>query len=156
MRIASKTAVAGAAIAALVSLLPAVAHEQATGVVKERMDAMESMAKAMKAINQRIKANRDLASVKADAQAIQEAAAKIPALFPPGSNQHPSEAKAVIWKTWSDFEAKARVLAVESDKLAKIGSADAKPLAAQVRAVSQACGGCHEIYRAKSMKHEAM
>src|SRR5215813_14829648 len=107
---------AGIAIGALA--ISAAAHEGATGVVKERMDAMEDMAKAMKAINQRVKANRDLPSIKADARAIQELAGKITSVFPPGSSQHPSAAKTLIWQKWSDFEARARALAAESGKLA--------------------------------------
>jgi hypothetical protein len=41
--------------ASIPSHLPA--HEGAKGVVKERMDAMEAMAKAIKSIAQKVKAN---------------------------------------------------------------------------------------------------
>jgi cytochrome c556 len=125
------------------------AHEHATGVVKERMDLMESMAKAQKAIAQRLKANRELDLIKADARSIQEFAQKIPSLFPPGSREHPTEAKASIWQNWSDFEKRARAVVVEADKLAGIEPRDVKALAAQARALSQSCGACHELYRAK-------
>jgi cytochrome c556 len=140
------------ALAAFVALLATAsvrAHEGATGVVKERMDAMESMAKTMKAINQRLKERRDLDAVKSDAKSIQEAAAKMPALFPPGTNEHPSGAKAAIWRNWPDFEAKARDLVTESGKLGQRDTKDPRALAVQVRRVSDACGNCHELYRVK-------
>jgi cytochrome c556 len=140
---------AGALVAIFAMVSSVAAHDLATGVVKERMDAMESMAKAMKAITQRIKANRDLGSIKGDAQAIRELALKMTLSFPPGSNQHPSGAKPAIWQKWPDFESKARVLAAESDKLAQTDARDAKSIAAQARVVSQSCGKCHEVYRQK-------
>jgi cytochrome c556 len=141
--------IAAAAFLALSAAASVRAHEGATGVVKERMDAMESMAKAMKAVNQRLKHKRDLDAVKADARSIQEAAAKMLSLFPPGTNGHPSGAKAAVWRNWPDFEAKARVLATESGKLAEADTRDAKTLAAQARRISDACGSCHELYRVK-------
>jgi cytochrome c556 len=139
---------AAAVVATLASSAPA--HEGATGVVKERMDAMETMAKAMKAITQRIKASRDLAPIRNDARTVHGLAEKMTTLFPPGTAGHPSGAKPVIWTKWSDFEAKARALVAESDKLAKIDPSDGKAVAAQARVVSQNCGGCHELYRQKN------
>jgi cytochrome c556 len=144
--------ISGALGIAIVGTLTAVstsAHEHATGVVKERMDAMESMAKAMKSITRRVRDNRDVDQVKADARSIHTLAQKVSSLFPPGSNQHPSEARESIWQNWSDFEARARSLAAESGKLASADARDAKSLDAQARAVSQACGQCHEKYRLK-------
>jgi cytochrome c556 len=151
---ARQTCIAAGMVISLISLPLATAHEGATGVVKERMDAMEDMAKAMKGITQRVKAKRDLGSINADARTIEQLAQKIPSVFPPGSNQHPSGAKPAIWQKWPDFETKARALAVESGKLANTDVQDAKSIAAQIRAVSQICSSCHEVYRVKMPKHE--
>jgi cytochrome c556 len=128
---------------------PLPAHDDAKGVVKERMDAMESMAKSMKSITQKLKSKRDLDSIKDEAKTIQEAAAKMPSLFPAGTNEHPSGAKATIWQNWTDFEAKARDLATESGKLAGGETLDLRVLTKQVARVSQTCSNCHETYRAK-------
>jgi cytochrome c556 len=73
----------------------------------------------------------------------------MPALFPPGSTDHPSGAKAAIWRDWPDFEGKARALMMESAKLSEAESRDIKTIAAQVRRVSDAYSSCHELYRAK-------
>ena len=125
------------------------AHEGATGIVKERMDAMGSMEKLTKAINDRIKAKRDLAAVKSDAETLQKLAAGILPLFPAGSNAYPSAAKDAIWQNWPDFEAKARALEGESGKLAATDSKDPKALLAQFRSVFRVCSDCHETYRAE-------
>lgn len=123
---------------------PLSAHDEAKGVVKERMDAMELMAKSMKSIAQKLKSKKDLDSIKGEGRSIQEAAAKMPALFPAGSNEHPSAAKATIWQKWTDFQAKARDLPAESGKLAGSETLDAKTLTRQVARVSQTCGNCHD------------
>jgi cytochrome c556 len=148
----STLGVAFVALAVLVTppaLLAHKGHEHATGVVKERMEVMESMAKAQKAIAQRLKASRELDLIATDARSIQELAGKISPLFPPNSREPPSEAKASIWQNWSDFERKAQATATEAGKLAATAPHDVRVLTAQARAVSQACGACHELYRAK-------
>ena len=131
------------------ALLAHKGHEHATGAVKERMEAMESMAKAQKTIAQRLKATRDLDLIRTDARSIQQLAEKLPTLFPVGSREHPTAAKEAVWQNWSDFEKKARATATEADKLANMETRDPKSVAAQARALSQSCGACHELYRSK-------
>lgn len=138
------------AIVAILALMPSgVAHEHATGVVKERMDGMTTMAKSMKSIGQRIKAGRNLAAIRTDAEAMLPAISKIATWFPAGTNQQPSEARPEIWQNWSDFESKGHALEREVSKLATIDTTNQTALMAQVRAVNQACSGCHDLYRQK-------
>src|SRR5262245_47915340 len=139
------------AIAMCALVLPASSHKEkghghATGVVRERMELMEALGKRMKAINARIKDKRQLSAIKDDARTIAESALHMVHLFPPGSTQHPTEAKATIWQNFADFERKAKALEEESAKLAKTSDNDFTALAAQVRAVSQTCSSCHEAY----------
>jgi cytochrome c556 len=126
---------------------PLAAHEHASGVVKERMDAMTDMARRQKAISQRLKSKRDLARIKADAEAIAEHAAHIAHLFPAGSTQPPTRARATIWQNWADFEKKAKALETASRRLA--GADDVADPKAQIAAdaVTRACTACHEKYR---------
>lgn len=149
MRAAARTlcALAFAAIC-----LPSAAHDHATGVVKERMEMMEAMAKRMKAIRARIDAKRDLEAIKGEAEAIASQAPHLVHLFPPGSTQKPTDAKKTIWQNWADFERKAAALEAESKKLMNASTDDSNALGAQFRAVSETCGGCHEKYRTKSRK----
>ena len=51
---------------------PLLAHEAATGVVKERMDQMKEMGRSMKRINDRLKSKRDLTGIAADAERVLE------------------------------------------------------------------------------------
>jgi cytochrome c556 len=132
-----------------ISSVPGISHDHATGVVKERMDMMEALAKSMKAIGERIKSKSDLSGIKADAEAIAGHAPHIIHLFPKGSMQKPTEARAAIWQNWSDYESKALALEVESGKLAKLNTDDFAALTAQVQAVSQTCSACHTKYRVK-------
>ena len=134
--------------------LPSAAHDHATAVVKERMDMMEVMGKRLKAIRDRVDGKRDLAAIKTDAEAIASHAPHVVHLFPPGSTQKPTDARAAIWQNWPDFERKATALEVESKKLISASPDDFTALNAQVRAVSQTCRACHETYRAKRRKGE--
>jgi|SRR5215204_1449115 len=129
--------------------LPAVAHDHATGVVRERMEMMENMAKRMKTIRERIDRKRDLDAIKTDAEAIASQAPHLVHLFPPGSTQKPTGARSAIWQQWADFERKANGLEAESKKLITASPDDYGGMSAQVRTVSQTCVACHEKYRAK-------
>jgi cytochrome c556 len=126
------------------------AHEGATGVVKERMDAMTQAGKAMKDAGERIRSNRDPAAVKDDALAVAAVASRIAAQFPAGSDTHPSDARPEIWTHWVDFAARAQALERESRNLA--AAADTSNLGAtagQFQAVGRVCTGCHDAYRVK-------
>ena len=148
-----KTAtIAFCALAIAAACLPSAAHEHATGVVKERMDMMEVMAKRLKAIRERIDAKRDLSAIKADAEAIAAHAPHLVHLFPPGSTQKPTDARGTIWQNWNDFERKATALETQSRKLVNTSADDLAALSAQSRAVTEACGACHEKYRIKRRK----
>jgi cytochrome c556 len=134
----------------LVGLRFAWAHEGATGITKERMDAMESMSKAMKAIRRYVEGNRNIAAIKDEADRIRELAGRIPQWFPPGSDTKPTDALAAIWQHWPDFQARAAQLEQQSAKLAAVAaSGDLRSIAAQFRAVGQSCSACHADYRQK-------
>ena len=139
------------AVAFAIAISPGhgLSHDHATGVVKERMDMMDAIAKNMKAISERIKNKSDLSEIKAEAEAIAGHASHIIHLFPKGSMQKPTEARAAIWQNWSDFENKARAMEIESGKLAKLNTNDFVAVTAQVQAVSQTCSACHTKYRVK-------
>ena len=113
---------------------------------------MEVMAKRLKAIRERIDAKRDLSAIKADAEAIASHAPHLVHLFPPGSTQKPTDARGTIWQNWNDFERKATALETQSRKLASTSADDLAALSAQSRAVTEACGACHEKYRTKRRK----
>ena len=101
------------------------AHRGATGIVKQRMDAMTSIAGAMKALRAMMRGKQayDAKRVKAYARAIAgHGAGNLTALFPEGSLKHPSRANPAIWADWDRFSALARQLAVYADALASAAS----------------------------------
>jgi hypothetical protein len=70
----------------------ALAHEgHEHGVVRERMEMMTDMGKRLLAISKRLRANKELDRITADARAIHELAGKITAQFPPGRHNLPRQ-----------------------------------------------------------------
>lgn len=122
-------------------------HGEAKGIVRERMDAMTTMGEHLLAMIRRARANKDFASVPKDARAIHDLSVKIPAQFPPGSNQHPTEAKPDIWRQWPDFTSKAKALELAIEKLLATDVRDKKAMTLQIHAVEQTCTDCHQHYR---------
>src|SRR5215208_1291035 len=78
----------------------ALGHDGATGVVKQRMDEMEQIGRAVKRINDRLKSKRGLSEIARDAEEIRAAASKMPSLFPPGSRDGHSDATPAVWERW--------------------------------------------------------
>jgi len=110
--------VTAAVIAA--SAITAAAHGGATGVVKERMEAMTAISKAMKSLSTLMRGEVpfDAESVKSSAGIIKshsdEALTK---LFPEGSLHKPSEAREEIWTNWDEFKALSAQLGLVSQGL---------------------------------------
>jgi len=113
------------ALSATVASGLVLAHGDATGVVKERMELMKELKGAMKSLSKMFsgEATYDAAKVR-EAAAVLEAAAgeKLTRLFPQGSLHEPSEAKPEIWQEWQRFQGLADDLGVYSRALA--GAAD--------------------------------
>jgi cytochrome c556 len=140
----------GAFGAALLIGSAVLAHEGATGIVKQRMDEMEHVGRVVKRINERLKSKRGLPDIERDAEEIRAAAARIPSLFPPGSRDRHSEAKPAIWDKWPAFEAASRTLVQEAEKLAGAARFGQEPaISAQFRTMTRSCSGCHDAFREK-------
>ncbi|WP_136659909.1 cytochrome c [Nitratireductor sp. XY-223] len=98
----------------------AYAHTGATGIVKERMDAMSVMSKAVKSISKMM-----MGETPYDADVVKQGAALIKnhageamtSQFPEGSLQKPSVAKPEIWTNWDEFVSLADRLGVLADGL---------------------------------------
>ncbi len=107
-----KITVSGAIIASGIAV-SAWAHGGATGIVKERMDGMSTMGKAVKSLAPMMQGKTPLgpAQIRAAAQAIgQHSGETLIKLFPKGSGAHPSKAKPAIWQDPQDFNALAKRL----------------------------------------------
>lgn len=129
----------------------ALAHKNATGVVKQRMDLMKGIASEMKRLKPMVngKAPYDIGIVQQAARAISAHARDIGPTFPKGSTQHPSEASPKIWTDWKNFEASANDLLTFADALqekAGKGATAVKPLFASM---TDTCKSCHQRFRVK-------
>jgi cytochrome c556 len=129
----------------------ALAHGGATGIVKERMDAMSDMKDSMKALSGLIRNGaddgtaiaghaRDIAGHAGDTMLDQ---------FPEDSLEHPSEALPEIWSEPERF----RELAMELEEFAsalaeQAESGDEAELTTTFKQVAATCGTCHKAYRA--------
>ena len=91
--------------------------------------------------------NWEAIAVNAETMAIN--AGHIPALFPAGSLTDKSKAKPEIWQKWPEFEAAAKRMVAESEKLRD--AARSKDQAATEAVMKDfgrnACGSCHTPFR---------
>ena len=146
----------------------ALAHGAATGIVRDRMDGMVAMGKAMKAISvalQEAPANAE--DIRAGAAQVKSHAGQnMTNLFPEGELTH-SEARPEIWEDWEKFAKLAERLAIQAEGLllaAKNQKTGARPGSAATLAledyaqmgpdevfkhIGQTCGACHKDFRLK-------
>ena len=130
------------------------AHEGAKGVVKQRMDAMKTMASSMKSLHAIAtrKAKFDREKIKTNTSAIRNVGGeKLLKMFPQGSVMSPSEAKPEIWENWPTYVNLVENLSQKLDAM------DAVLSTAVTRAefystfmgLSKTCSNCHKRFRAK-------
>lgn len=141
-----KTTVIAAIVASSTALasLAAFAHGGATGIVKERMDAMADMGKAVKAVTPMMRGE-----VAYDADVVRQAAAVFSSnageamtdLFPEGTGGEPSKAKDTVWSKWEEFSELAQQLKVVSDGLAGAAENGLKAASAEAPSAGTMMGG---------------
>ncbi len=161
-------------VAALVLVLACgtvYAHRGATGIVKERMDAMMSLGGAMKALTAMMRGKQpyDVERVKTYARTIARHGGEgMTRLFPEGSLQHPSRAKPAIWADWERFSALATELTAYAGALTSAaanprpgqgGPVPVDPTPEQLATMApdvvfkrlrRTCSDCHRTFRRKS------
>ncbi|WP_071675636.1 c-type cytochrome [Nioella nitratireducens] len=106
----------------------AASHEGATGIVRDRMDGMVAMRDAVRDLTPMMQgqAEYDREAVIAAAAVIERHAGNtMTALFPEGSDDDASYARAEIWQDWQAFEAMAMRLELVAGALAE--AADSPP-----------------------------
>jgi len=135
----------------LLAFVPlALAHEEATGVVKERMDLMDTQKEAMKVIGLMAKGKTPFDAAKAAKAAteIEETSKQIPELFPEGTGGAPSEAKPEVWTKWDKFTGDAEGLeTAAADLVMALEAPDAPEWKAKFKGVIDACKTCHKTFR---------
>ncbi len=140
----------------------AIAHTGASGIVKQRMDAMGVLGDHARIVGDMLKRKTafDNDAVEMAAQAFIEHGEQIPALFPDtAASRTGSETEALpaIWTEWDDFVALATRFTEDSKALATIaseintGEQSDEEKSRVVRTAffraSRSCSGCHERFR---------
>ena len=129
------------------------AHGGATGIVKDRMDAMSGMAKAMKQMAVVVRGKQEFSPQPFidGGTVISKHSAMILEMFPEGSIKGSSEALPLIWRQWDEFSAINDQVGVSAGLLTAMAldNADKRALTKQFVAVSKGCKACHKDYRKK-------
>ena len=107
----AKTWIASVAIASIG--VAAWAHGGATGIVKERMDGMSAMGKAVKELTPMMRGQTtyDADQVRSAADVmVTHAGQQMTRLFPEGTGGMLSEALPAVWENWQEFQELAEQL----------------------------------------------
>lgn len=128
------------------------AQPESEDVIKYRQSYMKALGGHMGSAAQMVRGKVDPAGHLArHAQAIAALSEDITVLFPKGSDFGETEAKLEVWEDWDGFQkAAGKEKRASAEFLSAVeGSADAKSVGEAFKALSEACKGCHEKYRAE-------
>lgn len=145
--------VIGAAIAlGMTFSVAAVAHEGATGVVKERMEGMEAIGQQVKILVPMLKGTLpyEPAKVEQSAGIIENHAGEnLTKLFPEGSVGKPSEAHPDIWEDWSKFSELAMELQSTAGALKTVAANNGSEgdFKGALGTMLKTCKSCHSDFR---------
>jgi len=143
-----------AAAPAFVSLaflpLPATGHEDASGVVLERMEHMKSIREEIKVIAAMIKGQTTYDATKlakAAGSIAEHGGQELTSLFPEGGDQKGSKALPTVWSDSGKFAELSEALETRATRLAAV--ADTPDAARDAfRALAGTCKSCHDDFRA--------
>lgn len=131
----------------------ALAHSGATGIVKQRMDSMKSIAGSTKAISRLDWQQKEEARqvLRSNAETIRGHASHIVKMFPEGSIEGPSEAVPAIWERPDAFAELARRLEMSASDLFELADTarSASDIAGPLGTLTSTCKSCHADFRKK-------
>jgi cytochrome c556 len=138
-----------AAVGALLVVGPSAAHSPEQ-IIAARQASFALSAATFGAMKGAIDRGEPARSQAFAARALAKWAAVLPSMFPAGSGEGSTRAKAEIWTDAAGFEAKAAAYASATATLAEKAAADdAEGFSAQWQVVRETCGGCHATFRAE-------
>jgi cytochrome c556 len=117
-------------------------------VVADRQRLMKSVGANWGDIQAKAKAG-NIEGVAVNAEVLALYSQEIPTLFPTGSGTEKSKAKPEIWQKWPEFEAAAKNLGMQAEKLRDAARAKNEQLTQDLVKDfgRQACGTCHTPFR---------
>jgi cytochrome c556 len=121
-------------------------------VIEKRQKLMKNNGAAAKAIKGAME-QKDYATIETKAKDIGNNMDKVADLFPKGSTSEKSRALPAIWEKWDEFSKNpAKVKKAANDVAEAAKEKDDAALPAKVKALGDACGGCHKNFRAEEKK----
>lgn len=117
-------------------------------IVADRQRIMKLQGAAWADIQAKAKAG-NIEAIAVNAETLALTAQQIPSLFPPGSLTDKSKVKPEVWQKWPEFEAAAKNLETQSDKLRDAARAKNAQLTQDIIKDfgRNACGTCHTPFR---------
>ena len=139
------------AIFLVISVITAAAgHEGAVGIVKERMDLMQSINRAVKSIRAMVRGKTpiDMEKLAFAARSIGNQGEFLPFMFPVEGNREFSRASPKVWEDPDGFRMSASNL-VKAAKAVEEAARDSKEseVKSAFRLLAKTCGSCHKEYR---------
>lgn len=129
-------------------------HSGATGIVKERMDAMEVMSDKSKSVGAMFKGKTefDIDKLADAAEAFALHGAQMTELFPDTEESRTgskTEALPRVWEDWEEFSDRAVNFVELSERLKSTVSStdDVRQLKKAFYNVARECSGCHKRFR---------
>jgi len=122
------------------------------GVIEDRQAIMKDFNTASRTLNGMAQGTVpfDQAAARVQLQLIVDGSAKLPTLFPAGSDQSTDTVKTLalpaVWSDTPGFTAAAAK--ISADAKAAMAATDAASFKVAFQAVQGDCGGCHRTYRA--------
>jgi cytochrome c556 len=117
-------------------------------IVADRQRVMKLNGAAWGELQAKAKAG-NLEGVAVSAETLALNSQQIPSLFPAGSLTDKSKAKPEVWQKWPEFEAAAKKMETESEKLRDAARAKNEQLVQDIVKDygRNACGACHTPFR---------
>jgi len=128
-----------------------VARAEGPDLIEVRQAGQDLVLGTFTGIRAVVDAKGDLKKLETPAKALARWAEVYPSLFPKGTETgHNTKALPEVWSDSAGFQKAAATFSEAALKLADVAkTGDAEAVAAQVKAVGDACGACHRTYRAK-------
>lgn len=137
------------------------AHDGATGVVKQRMEVMKTIGRSMKGLAAMMNGKTFYEPVKTHqlAQTIQiYGGPNLAKIFPKNSLEEPTQALPAIWSRWQEFDALADQLSKTAKDLVRMTShergnnTERYIVKEAFKKLAKTCSQCHKSFRKKKSK----
>lgn len=134
---------AGAALLAAITLLPAIARADDQDVIDYRQHIMKTMGDQMTLINQIIQKKASADDLATFTQILAIAASTSKSSFMP--NVAGGKSRQDVWSNWADFSKRMDELVASTDDLAKAAKSGGLTAAAS-KVATLNCMSCHDMY----------